>query len=156
MGRGGGSSSHDSHVPRPTKCPTVHKVHRASISSSRPAVCPSKLCIVTCSTGPCRCAVLVGNGSSIARPHHWQLSQDGRYWNDVHHLFPRKQLVNQLGPTLRNPILCKNRLLLNTSKYTKLLYGFHTRCLQIDVVAEGDVCTIDLGRSLRDIRLYRH
>ncbi len=66
--------SHESHVPRPTKCPGVHKIHCTSISNSRSAVCPGDLCIKAMGAGTCCCAVLVGNSPSVPCSHHRQLS----------------------------------------------------------------------------------
>jgi hypothetical protein len=67
--------SHESHVPRPAKCPRVHEIHFTSIPSSRSAVCSGNLCIEPMGAGACCCAVLVGNGSSVPCSHHRQLSQ---------------------------------------------------------------------------------
>jgi hypothetical protein len=75
--------SHESHVPRPTKCPGVHKIHCTSISSSRSAVSPGDLCIKAMGAGTCCCAVLVGNSPSDPCSHHRQLSQDGCHWHNV-------------------------------------------------------------------------
>jgi hypothetical protein len=96
--------------------------------------------------GPQCGAVLVGDGPCVSSPHHRYLSQDGRQWNNIHDLFARHKLINQLGPTLGDPALCriayvKVKYINNTELHHITTY--FTGCVQLDLVAKGNVGTVD-------------